>query len=104
MEKVIREVKKRWFCQMVKCNVPKRLWDYGIVWACEIMCLTSNASFSLEGCTPMEQITGETPDISEYLDFGFYDWVWYKDNAGLRDNCIGCWLGVVHQVSNLMSY
>ena len=36
----------------------------------------------------MEQIMGETPDISEYLDFGFYDWVWYKDNAGLGDNCI----------------
>ena len=72
---VIREVKKRWFCQMVKHNVPKRLWDYGIVWACEIMCFTSNSSFSLEGWTPMEQITGETPDISEYLNFGFYNWV-----------------------------
>ena len=34
----------------------------------------------------MEQITGETPDISEYLDFGFYNWVWYKDNAGLGEN------------------
>ena len=70
---------------MVKRNVPKRLWDYGIVWACEIMCLTLNSSFSLEGWTPMEQIMGETPDISEYLDFGFYDWVWYKDNTGLGD-------------------
>ena len=28
-------------------------------------------------------LTGETPDISQYLDFGFYDWVWYKENAGL---------------------
>ena len=52
----------------------------------------------------MEQVTGETPDISEYLDFGFYDWVWYKDNAGLGDNCIGRWLGVAHRVGNLMSY
>ena len=52
----------------------------------------------------MEQITGETPDISEYLDFGFYDWIWYKDNAGLGENKIGRWLGVAHQVGNLMSY
>ena len=73
---------------MVKHNVLKRLWDYGIVWVCEIMCLTSNSLFSLDGQTPMEQITGETPDISEYLDFGFYDWVWYKDNVGLGDNLI----------------
>jgi hypothetical protein len=89
---------------MVKQNVPKRLWDFGIVRACEIMSLTSNISFNLEGRTPMEQITGETPDISEYLDFGFYDWVWYKDNAGLGENKIGRWHGVSHQVGNLMSY
>jgi hypothetical protein len=49
------------------------LWDYGMVWACEIMSLTSNSSFSLDSRTPMEQLTGKTPDISEYLDFGFYD-------------------------------
>jgi hypothetical protein len=103
-ETVIREVKKRWFRQMVKRKVPKRLWDYGIVWACEIMSLTSNSVFSLDGRTPVEQITGETPDISEYLDFGFYDWVWYKENAGLGENKVGRWLGVSHRVGNLMSY
>ena len=60
------------------------------MWACEIMSLTSNSSFSLDERTPiMEQVTGETPDISEYLDFGFYDWVWYKDNARLGENFIG---------------
>lgn len=103
-ETVIREVKKRWFRQMVKQNVPKRLWDYGIVWACEIMSLTSNTTFNLHGRTPMVEITGETPDISEYLDFGFYDWIWYNDNAGLGENKIGRWLGVAHRVGNLMSY
>ena len=103
-ETVIREVKKRWFRQMVKRKVPKRLWDYGMVWACEIMSLTSNTSFLLDGRTPMEQITGETPDISEYLDFSFYDWVWYKENAGLGENRLGRWLGVAHRVGNLMSY
>jgi hypothetical protein len=44
----------------------------------------------------MEQITGKTPDISEYLDFGFYDWIWYKDNAGLIENKIRQWLGIAH--------
>jgi hypothetical protein len=73
---------------MVKQNMPKRLWDYGIIWACKIMSLTSNTTFNLKGITPMEQITGETPDISEYLDFGLYDWIWYKDYAGLGENKI----------------
>jgi hypothetical protein len=103
-ESVIREVKRRWFRLMVKQKVPKRLWDYGIVWVCEVMSLTANSSFSLDGRTPMEKVTGETPDISEYLDFTFYDWVWYKDNAGVGDNMFGRWLGVSHRIGNLMSY
>jgi hypothetical protein len=52
----------------------------------------------------MEQVTGEAPDISEYLDFGFYDWVWCKDNARLGENCIRRWHVVAHCVGNLMSY
>jgi hypothetical protein len=74
-ESVIREVKRRWFRQMTKKQVPKRLWEYGIVCIGEVMSLTANSNFALEGQTPLEQLTGETPDISEYLDFGFYDWV-----------------------------
>jgi hypothetical protein len=35
-ESVIREVKKRWFRQMTKRKVPKRLWDYGIVWCVKL--------------------------------------------------------------------
>ena len=52
----------------------------------------------------MEQLTGETPDISEYLDCSFYDWCWYNDNAGLGEPKLGRWLGVSHHVGSLMSY
>ena len=87
-EAVIREVKRRWFRQMTKRRVPKRLWDYSIVWVCETMPLTANSSFQLKGRTPLELVTGETPDISEYLDFSFYDWIWYRDNPGLVTICL----------------
>ena len=103
-ESVVREVKRRWFRQMVRKRVPRRLWDYGIVWVCEVMSMTANSSFALQGCTPLEQLTGETPDISEYLDFSFYDYIWYRDNAGVGDNKFGRWLGVSHRVGNLMSF
>ncbi len=33
------------------------------------------SSYSLEGWAHIEHVTGKTPDISEYLDFGFYDWI-----------------------------
>jgi hypothetical protein len=68
------------------------------------MSLTSNTAFNLHGRIPMEEITGEIPDISEYLDFGFYDWIWYKDNAGIGENKIGRWLSIAHCIGNLMSY
>ena len=49
-------------------------------------------------------MTGETPDISEYLDFGFYDKVLYSDNAGMGPRLPGRWLGVSHRTGNLMCY
>ena len=58
----------------------------------------------ITGHTPYEHLTGETPDISEYLDFGFWDCVWYKDDGGLSERKIGRWLGVSHRVGNAMSY
>ena len=57
-----------------------------------------------DGRTPIEIITGETPDISEYLDFSFYDWVTYRSNAGLGELSLGRWLGVSHKIGQLMSY
>ena len=85
-EAAIRAVKIQWFQLMTKILVSKQLWDFGIVWVCKIMSLTAYTSFALEGQTPIKQVKGKTPDISEYLDFGFYDWVWYKDNTGVGDN------------------
>jgi hypothetical protein len=76
-EQAIHEVKKRWYRIMLKKKVPARLWDYGFVWVCEIDNICANLSKYADGQTPIEIITGETPDISEYLDFEFYDWVMY---------------------------
>ena len=52
----------------------------------------------------LEIVTGETPDISEYLDFGLYDWVVYQTNAGLGKLILGLCIGVSHKVGQLMSY
>ena len=74
-EATIREIKKRWYRIMTKKQVPKRLWDFGIVWICETNNLSVSSSRYAQGRTPLEIITGETPDISEHLHFSFYDWV-----------------------------
>ena len=104
VEGVIWELRKRWFRVMLKQRVPNHLWDYGIRWVCENMQCTASNSGHLQGRTPLEQLTGDTPDISEHLDFSFYDWCWYNDNAGLGETKLGHWLGVSHHVGSLMSY
>ena len=103
-EGVIREIRRKWFRVMVRKNVPQRLWDYGLQWVCDIQNRTANTARGLDGRCPLERITGETVDISEYLDFGFYDWVWFRDNAGLGETKLGRWLGVSHRVGTLMSF
>lgn len=103
-EAAIRELKRGWYRLKTKKNIPDRLWCFGIEYISETQCFTVNSSKYSNQRTPMEIITGETPDISEYLDFGFYDWVWYRTNAGLAPAEIGRWLGVSHRVGNSMSY
>ena len=84
--------------------MPHDLWDYGIRWVCEVMQWMASTSGHLNARTPLKQLTGETPDIPEYLDFSFYDLCWYNDNAGLGETKLGRWLGVSHCVGSLMSY
>ena len=104
VEGVIQEIRKQWFCIMLKKKVPRRLWDYGIKWVCEVIQRTASTSGDLSRRTALEQLTGETPEISEYLDFTFYDWCWYNDNAGLGETKLGRWLGISHRIGSLMSY
>ena len=37
VEGIVREIRKCWFRIMLKKKVPKRLWDSGIKWVCEVM-------------------------------------------------------------------
>ena len=50
----------------------------------------------MDGGVPLEKINGETEDISDYLDFGFYDRVWFHENYGLGKRGLVRWLGVSH--------
>ena len=90
----VRELKRRWYRIMNNKNIPRRIWDYGLVWVSETGNLTVSGSRYAHGRTGLEIMTGETPDISEYIDFGFYDWVTCRANAGLGELSHGKWLGV----------
>ena len=73
VEEVIRELRRKWFRTMIRNRVPEELWNYGMRWVSETMSLTHTSAGSLNGQIPLTNVTGETPDISEHLDSGFYD-------------------------------
>jgi hypothetical protein len=57
---------------MDKKKVPGRLWDFGLVHEGALLtCIL----WGRDGCTGYQEVTGNTPDISEWLDFEFYDLV-----------------------------
>ena len=103
-EAQIREIKIRWYRVMRQRNVPERLWNFCFNWICETGSLSVSSSKYAKGRMSIEYISGETPDISEYVDFSFYDWVVFRNNAGVGPSQIGRWLGVSHKVGQLMSY
>ena len=88
---------------LVDKRIPIEFWDFALVWIGETMSRTWDPKL---GRTGIEQITGETPDISEWLEFGFYDTVRYWDvganNKGTPK--LGKWLGVAHRVGSALCY
>jgi Reverse transcriptase (RNA-dependent DNA polymerase) len=101
-ERVIGELRRRWRSRMASKNVPSRLWDFGFVYECEIMSRIARGPDFRPG---IEVLTGDTVDISEWLDFEFYDPVWYWHRPGDEDNPrVGRWLGVAHRVGSNLCY
>ena len=101
-ETVIGWMKKRWRNQKRKKDIPNRLWDYSLMYEAELFNMIARGSDKRTG---YERVTGDTPDISEYLDYEFYDWVYYWDMPGDIDNPkIGRWLGISHRVGSALCY
>jgi hypothetical protein len=75
----IHEVRQAVRHLRAKVNAHVHLWDNCTTYICELRCLTAHHHFSLHDHTPYEIATGHTPDISEYLDYKWYDAIWYYD-------------------------
>jgi hypothetical protein len=105
-EGCIRGVKKSVRRLMHNTKAPKCLWDYCAVYACEIRSLTVHPHFALHDRTPYEVVTGRTPDISEYVDYSWYDPLWYYDQEDFPEphRRLGRWLGVAHRVGQACCY
>jgi hypothetical protein len=102
-----RELKKAVRHALYRTDAPGRLGDYCTAYHSEIRNLTAHPHYNLQGRTPYELVTGNTPDISEYTDFAWYDNVWYFDQeAAFPENRrkLAKWLGVAHRVGQALCY
>jgi hypothetical protein len=82
------------------------IWDYVIVYVAEIRSIIAH---SITGSPGMEEVKGDTINVSEWLDFEFYDYVWYWDEkkVDMSDDqrLVGRWLGIVeHRIGRNMTY
>jgi len=70
------------------------VWDFHIIWEAQIYSRTVHNNHT----TPLEALTGDTVDISEWTEFEFYDLIVYwddrDDEAGQSHHIIS----VVHYV------
>ena len=70
---------------------PKRTWCFCGEWYAGIRRLTAHDTPVLNGRVAAERVDGNTPDISMYVQFGWYQRVHFFDHDGVTK--LGCWLG-----------
>ena len=66
--------------------------------------MTATSMYDLNGRTPFETVLGFTPDISELVEFNWYQWVWYHDPVNPHKDQLGRWLGPAHNVGQGLAY
>ena len=104
-EREIGLLKQRWRRRMADRQIPQRLWDFGLVYEASLLRRVARGQDRRSG---IERLTGETPDISEWADFDFFDLVWFHTNqkmdAADEQTQLGYWLGVAHRIGSDLCY
>jgi hypothetical protein len=105
IDREIGILRQKWATRKAAMQIPAELWDYGLTY--EAGLLSRMARSNQERCG-LEESTGETPDIAEWLDFTFYKWVWvlHQATAEVGDDIrrLGRWIGISHRVGSRMCY
>ena len=101
----IGELKRMMSHHRRQTNCPKRLWCYLGKWCAAIKRLTARQGTS-DCRVPSELRLGDTPDISEYAQFDWYQYVWFIQPAGdhLDRKVLARFVGVASNVGSLMTF
>jgi hypothetical protein len=90
---------------MIKTGSPRVLWDHCIELEALICSSTSNSIYMTNGEAPETIMTGSTADISHICEFGWYDWVMFRDNLPAFPDVkliLGQYLGLATDVGSAL--
>ena len=86
---------------------PKQLRDYCTKYHCELHNITAHPIYKFQGRTPYKWVVGRTPDISKYIDYQWYETIWYLDRDADFPNDkrkLGKLPGIAHNVGQAIYY
>ena len=104
-ERRIQDVKNLSNTIMDRTNTPNELWYLALEYV--VYLLNHLAMEGLKWRTPIEVATGETPDISNLLQFHWYERVYYYDPSNPYPNPkekAGRFVGIAENVGDTLTY
>ena len=90
---------------MDRSNAPENIWFQAHEYLADLHAVTADKTLNWK--TPQEMLHGETPDISPYLHFHFYEKVYYLDPTKTYPKTkerSGYWLGVAQHIGDFFTY
>lgn len=101
-----RELKRHTRCIMSRSGNPSALWDFCCQCIVELCNYMVRSLPQQKGRTPYAILTGNTPDILEFLEFAWYQPVWYYELTTFPSQTrhLGRWIGVAHHIGQVMCF
>jgi hypothetical protein len=99
----IQEFRKHFQRIMVLNRCPEAFWDFALEYIIRVRQFVIRRAADKR--SPIETITVETPDSTEFMDVDLYQFIKYRDANADRDDPIklGRWLGIAHEVGTQMT-
>jgi hypothetical protein len=91
---------------MIFSGAPANTWLLALMYVC--LLLNHLVSSALGWKPPQQILTGQTPDISQFLHFSFYELVYYHSYSDTFPSSSneeqGWWVGIATHVGDALTY
>jgi hypothetical protein len=105
-ESAVRETKRAAGRKMATSQCPRKLWDHCLELEAIIRSHTALDSYELQGQVPETIVSGQTADISPFVEYEWFEWVmWFDRSAEFPEakEKLGRWLGPALDIGPAMT-